>query len=99
MLKIKDNIDLKELEKFGFKIEKRETDYNRGTEWYYCKDLGDISYRIPIKRENWQWKCGFIPIRCIDIYTNDYDIFPEADDFDTIYDLIQEGLVEKVEGE
>lgn len=97
MLKIKDNVDLKELEKFGFEIGREDTLYNNGTEYYYRKDLADgCYYKIPIKRENWQWKGGFVPIRCIDMDESDYELFPRAEDFDILFDLIQAGLVEKV---
>ena len=39
MLKIKDNIDLKELEKFGFELEKRNKQY-----WEYRNKKGTIHY-------------------------------------------------------
>lgn len=94
-LKIRDDVDLKELEKFGFEIKKENTVYDRGIEWSYCKDLGNVSYKIPFKRENWMWIGGFVPIRCIDMDANDYEMFPRAEDFVVLFDLIQAGLVEK----
>ena len=86
MLKIKDNVDLKELESFGFKY---TGNYNRGDRWeremYIIvngKDLGGIivtEYR----------KVGFIHpyIKGIE--------YPEIEPY--VEDLIQAGLVEKVE--
>ena len=72
MLKIKDNIDLKELEKFGFVLEGKEYSY------YADKNL------------------------CVLFITNARDIFSYLHDFlntdyDILFDLIQAGLVEKVE--
>lgn len=66
MLKIKDNVDLKELEKFGFKF-------------LYDKEWFNGKFRINNNT------------RKIRIITNKspYEI-------DTLYDLIQAGLVEKV---
>lgn len=79
-LKIKDDVDLKELEKFGFKMYK-----NYGTENFYIK-LGT---------SNNQSKLKIMPIsRELIIDTDSTFIF----DFTIIYDLIQAGLVEKVEG-
>lgn len=72
MLKIKDNVDLKELEKFGF--------YLDSDEWY-VKDIKSIYIFVkPISRE--------IVIKAYN--TSNYA------KVDTIYDLIQAGLVEKV---
>ncbi len=73
MLKIKDNVDLKELEKFGF--------YDDYGNWH--KDSNRyIEY----------WINSY---RCIEIFVNDES---EVVLDNTIYDLIQAGLVEKVEG-
>ena len=87
MLKIKEEVDLKELEKFGFK----------------CDET---------KFENWNLRLqdtftGAVEIRI----TNDRIVYPVADlDYynlgnkcelkmhDIMYDLIQAGLVKKVEG-
>ena len=78
MLKIKDNVDLKELEKFGF--EKKEHKFENISYWYYCFEE-------------------------IVIYADDKDIDFRMIDFfklrttaaDKLFDLIQAGLVEKVE--
>ena len=93
MLKIKDNVDLKELEKFGFKP---KYDENTGRIYAYqkkCeKNVGGLLititettsliriYRAFIKK-NIEWR--------INKYNDYFDI-------DTLYDLIQAGLVEKV---
>lgn len=72
MLKIRDDVDLKELEKFGFEL--------NGNEWY-LKQLEDIDIFIkPISK--------VIIIACYEER--------DVEEIDTIYDLIQAGLVEKV---
>lgn len=92
MLKIKDNVDLKELENYGFKA---KYDENTGRICAYqkkCeKDLGGLLMTITettsliriykdFKGRNEVWR----------IYRyNDYF------DVDTLYDLIQAGLIEK----
>ena len=75
MLKIKDNVDLKELEKFGFKVDRYNLQYE-----YHAKN--NFKDSIVIKVEN--KKIGF--------YQN-YN----GKSYDTLFDLIQAGLVEKVE--
>ena len=78
MLKIKDDVDLKELEKFGFK-------YNKKDDKFYITNKFNY-YSAEILPDNWQGH------RSIGIY----DASIEA--IDTLYDLIQANLVEKVEG-
>ena len=77
MLKIKNNVDLKELEKFGFKNIPQ-----------YCDSE---CYRLKT-----DFVCIEIMQRIISIehYEFDYYVFYELD---ILYDLIQAGLVEKVE--
>lgn len=76
MLKIKDEVDLKELEKFGFRYIKNSNYPNLSNQEYYYDYLGTISIyentRATIVR-----------------YTGEGTI-------DTLYDLIQAGLVEKI---
>lgn len=43
MLKIKDNVDLKELEKHGFKLDEKE--------WYSLKEYSQVLKVKPISRE------------------------------------------------
>lgn len=84
MLKIKDNIDLKELEKFGFEYEKED-----GEEWYgkYLNDNVHKLFIFPNDRVIYQGKFrlifGFEEVELEEKH---------------IQDLIQAGLVEKVEG-
>lgn len=76
MLKIKDNVDLKELEKFGFE----ELPYK------YCRDIDDTFWTIVIEKGSRKiicWNYGYGGTKKPDKY---------------IQDLIQAGLVEKVEG-
>ena len=75
MLKIKDDIDLKELEKYGFIDAENLCSMNK----FYCTDN---------------------PITKIEIGKNDRNIWVThfADkELDVLYDLIKDGLVEKVE--
>ena len=83
MLKIKDNVELKELEKFGF--EKVDISWGIYThDWFEKSDNGG-SIRIS---ENEDKTIKFISCLQEDIPTEMQD---------TIFDLIQAGLVEKVE--
>ena len=75
MLKIKDNVDLKELEKFGFKVDK----YNLWYEYYTKNNYKDA---IIINTRN----------KRLGLYQT-YN----GKSYDVLYDLIQAGLVEKVE--
>lgn len=95
MLKLKDNVDLKELEKFGFKA---KYDENTGNICAYEKKILKNEYeglfitlqetksRIRIYRRYTKK----ITIWVIQKYNDYFDI-------DTLYDLIQAGLVEKVD--
>lgn len=80
MLKIKDNLDLKELEKFGFSRCELYSGYTYG---YTNRELHlvvrDVSREITIQD----------PFREIDGDENNIEM---------LFDLIQAGLVEKVEG-
>ena len=76
MLKIKDNVDLKELEKYGF-------DYFDETYSKWEESEGyDIGYSIDIAN------------RIIRISFSTFDMLVKIDS--TLYDLIKNGLVEKV---
>ena len=99
MLKIKDNVDLKELEQFGFKP---KYDENTGElkEYYkeYCEKINEamysekIGFYIKKKRRLFSTKikcCGYV-----------WNVFSEkfgSEMMDLIYDLIKADLVEKVE--
>jgi len=78
MLKIIDNVDLKELEKYGFK-------YTIGED--YHKSNLNMSISLSDNQE--------LNIECDDCYFNE-DI---NECIEWIYDLIKDGLVEKVENE
>ena len=77
MLKIKNNVDLKELEKFGFELKEDEWEYNT------CKQEDGFS--------------GFT-VDIDDRLINNYSSVSRKN-LDVIYDLIEAGLVEKVEEE
>ena len=81
MLKIKDNVDLKELEKYGFKLEPEHS--------YYYKNCDGYELFI------WKTKGYDYKQRCIYVEVGEYAMI--LNDFDTLYDLIKDGLVEKVE--
>lgn len=85
MLKIKDNIELKELEKFGFKYEVNGC----GTE-YYAKINEEVEYT----------GYGHIVIvineKEFPNHKNKEKMIPRHIPIDLLFDLIQAGLVEKV---
>ena len=82
MLKIKDDVDLKELEKFGF-------EYDGDNDWYFyygftgTNDQSEIRHYVYIS--NRIISTGF------DVYVDPFQIHNK------IYDLIKADLVEKVE--
>lgn len=84
MLKIKDNVDLKELEKFGFRYkENKKLPYNSTFDW---NDM------IEVKGSKEQ-----IYIRAFD--KKEITVYSTCGiAIDKLYDLIQADLVEKVEG-
>jgi len=86
MLKIKDNINLRELEKFGFSIIEHLWLGQVPDNYYHY--TGDGMVEINIKENS-----RHIYI----IGDGSYDCDPDC--VDVIFDLIQSGLVEKVKGE
>lgn len=89
MLKIKDNVDLKELEKYGFEFDKYENGYTR---IYYGSelDVDEIIIREDRIINNWT---------LLETYDDAYGGEGELDNNLSfkIDDLIKDGLVEKVE--
>lgn len=104
MLKIKDDIDLKELEKYGFILRYSEFDGSVNKliqQWGYpyvdSKQKPFIKFLKPKKY------IRKIPLsnKKIDVYFKGEFIIPNNSSnreifFDTLYDLIKDGLVEKV---
>ena len=82
MLKIKDNVDLKELEKFGFK-------YDEKMNYYYKQCLGTFNKFIVFTEEDIDSCKGQI------VFYND-SAFNTTLYLGTLYDLIKADLVEKV---
>lgn len=85
MLKLKDNVDLKELEKYGaiYVIETKE---------YYFK-INDSEYlEIPADKESKFYKQ-------VRLYIEDeyYNCWTSDNSFDKLYDLIKADLIEKVD--
>ena len=97
MLKIKNDVDLKELEKFGFKPK-------------YDEDTGEIKAFEKTKKKK-EYMGLMVTIERTRSKIRIYKAFKKHDaewrmnpyndyfDIDTLYDLIQAGLVEKVEEE
>ena len=97
MLKLKDNVDLKELENYGFKIlydentgEPKEL-FKQYYGWFYERKT-KISFRKGFKlglgfANKKIWLSNFSNYN-----TNDFNLWQ-----DTLYDLIKDGLVEKVD--
>ena len=75
MLKIREEIDLKELEKYGF-----ELDYFKN---YEKKLKGDKRFGLTVSKDNKS------------IFFEDEDC-NKSYDLDTLYDLIKDGLIEKI---
>lgn len=100
MLKIKNNVDLKELEKFGFKEKEKGN-------WVYLEYKTTYFYRDDKRKLKKEVCCELIDInryRQISINT-DIKQFPKEqiygygasiNDLDILYDLIKSDLVEKV---
>ena len=83
MLKIKDDVDLKELEKFGFK-------YDEETKMYYKNCTGTFNkFFIPTENDLDTFKGQIIFHNESNFNTTLY--------LDTLYYLITTGLVEKME--
>ena len=93
MLIIKDSVDLKELEKFGFSLNKNGLYYEKDFLAEYFEEEENHQVLIYINKRN----------IVLDIMNNDYTYHSWDDELgrieDTLYDLIQAGLVEKVEEE
>ena len=82
MLKIRDDVDLKELEKFGFRLKYNE---DNGKPFYYEKVFIDWNKRSDIT------------IYIIDRKVNCYIGEEEMKVIEILYDLIKADMVEKVE--
>lgn len=85
MLKIKDDVNLKELEMFGFK-------YDKGTKTYYKNCKGTFNKFIVPTKDDLDVCKGQI------IFHNESN-FSTTLYLDTLYDLIKKGLVEKIREE
>ena len=88
MLKIKDNVDLKELEKYGF-----EVIGNFAKKVWYWDSLEDVS----IEEDTWlvvEYRQLWLIEQGAKQSNERWFGNPQ---FDTVYDLIKDGLVEKVE--
>ena len=80
MLKIKDNIDLKELEKYGFDLRASSID-----------GIGSFDWTDRFVDDNF----GLLIADGLDIWDKERTI--SGDNLDLLFDLIKDGLVEKVE--
>lgn len=80
-LKLKDNVDLKELEKFGFI---KYLNIDDGEQYYCICNLFIGKSRIILQDD------GINPCKSIDYELSEREV-------EILYDLIQAGLVEKVE--
>lgn len=86
MLKIKNNVDLKELKKFGFIY--YPNGYENCLKVFENSMIGDVKIRITNNRT-------IYPVVDLGIYNMSHQ--SEFDLYDTLYDLIKADLVEKVE--
>lgn len=92
MLKIKDKIDLKELKKFGFIKEKGRYIIVSDKELSFTDKWGNLKKHLVY--------IVFKKTRKIQITNNfiSYEDTINNNKFDILFDLIQAGMVEKVEG-
>ena len=82
MLKIKDNVDLKELKKYGFiKVKKGTTGFTDIVDYWYSKD-------------NSEYECITI-FKDRTVYLG-VDVTGDSYVYDTLFDLIKADLVEKI---
>ena len=98
MLKIRDDVDLKKLEKFGFRPKYDEdtgklvemyriSGDRKGTTIKYADNFnGEHGYRDFWHVYNWNRR----------IYNHGYSVNLSIDDYEILYDLIKADLVEKV---
>lgn len=103
-LRIKDNVNLKELEKYGFKVSIHFDYFNIDTEYEYKKPykcaskyisiiLGSdykVDCSIAISEKNRTIGFGMVNRKY------EYELYKKFAE-NTLYDLIKDGLVEKVE--
>ena len=88
MLKIKENVDLKELEKFGFKYDEYGDLYkDLEIKEYFINRVENLAVMIDLTDKRHLRRIGYI---VDEKYCFDYEL-------DTLYDLIKADLVEKVE--
>jgi hypothetical protein len=91
MLKVKDNVDLKELEKYGFK----------GTQDYYIDIMGNLKGVavlegiVRISKERKEIDVVYSPNEISHIFDNFYSVAYN----ELVYDLIKADLIEKVDEE
>ena len=85
MLKLKDNVDLKELEKYG-------AIYVIETKGYYFKINSSEYLEIPADKESKFYKQ-------VRLYIEDeyYNCWTSVNSFDKLYDLIKADLIKKVD--
>ena len=88
MLKIKSNVDLKELEKFGF--EKVDVCYEYRLNNHDANDYSDEVYVVVYSQDFRKYKERELYLYVEDVPTD------ELFELDVLFDLIQSGLVEKV---
>ena len=105
MLKIKDSVNLKELEKFGFKPKYSEENgelveyfFVNNTETSISKFLGISIIKKDTSLRNKKDYRGIPLVNESKIWIIDNYNY-QSTDFDILYDLIQAGSVEKVEEE
>ena len=95
MLKIKDNVDLKELEKYGFKGKEYKYDFN---DWFRFTRPYE-NFFVLVNNYTREIVCyDGEAYHKLDLYTNasSYTLIETKEEY--IKDLIKDGLVDKVEG-
>ena len=94
MLKIKDDVDLKELEKFGFEYDDFNETYDKEINYNTTLFVYEGSNDLYVMVSDYYPECGVSEYE--EFTYKDYIALYEIE-FDEVYDLIQAGLVEKVD--
>lgn len=99
MLKIKDDVDLKELERFGFRKHKKDDEKVCISKWSRKWIEADSMDGYPCGSSGWEFypSIEVFEDRTISVFLEEALYACYTNDLDVLFDIIQAGLVEKVE--
>ncbi len=104
MLKIKDNVDLKELEKYGLKPHYIMVNHDTGKTCidYYSSSKYECQHGFLRLKSKKKFLCFYVSNRKFNNFLKTTNLIIEDEtflDMDLLYDLIKADLVEKVDDE